>query len=525
MTRETYDNILIRGVNWVGDAVMTMPAIREVRRAHPEARISLLMRPSVSPLFDHDPHIDEIIPCHDVYHGLAGKFSLARLLQQRNFSRAYLFQNAFDAALLAFLARIPERTGYRRDGRGLLLTRGVPFDKPAQQMHHIDYYLNLLKLAGVTSVPFSSGSDSTSALPWIYLLPEERIAARQRLQALGRPVVALNPGAAYGSSKRWPAGRFADVAVRLIREKDAGVIILGGPKETGIAAEIYSGIMQRLSRAGRFDPAEVRVADFSGRTTLRELAALISEVDLLITNDSGPMHIGYAVRTPLVAIFGSTSPQHTGPVGKDVAILKKDIECSPCLKRECGRGDLKCMDMISAGEVFDAALRLIKTEKAVFFDRDGTLCRDAHYLSRMEDFELLSGVDELKLLRDRGFRLIGISNQSGIARGRVKEDFVKEVNRIFVDRYGFDAFYYCPHHPDEHCSCRKPEPGMLYDARADYAVDLKQSFMVGDKAADICLAANVGATGIHVRNGQEVQPTLTDCSAADLREVVRIICG
>jgi heptosyltransferase-2 len=267
------------------------------------------------------------------------------------------------------------------------------------------------------------------------------------------------------------------------------------------------------------------VADFSGRTTLRELAALISEVDLLITNDSGPMHIGYAVRTPLVAIFGSTSPQHTGPVGKDVALLKKDIECSPCLKRECGRGDLKCMDMISAGEVFDAALGLIKTEKAVFFDRDGTLCRDAHYLSRMEDFELLSGVDELKLLRDRGFRLIGISNQSGIARGRVKEDFVKEVNRIFVDRYGFDAFYYCPHHPDEHCSCRKPEPGMLYDARADYAVDLKQSFMVGDKAADMCLAANVGATGIHVRTGQEVQPTLTDCSAADLREVVRIICG
>ncbi|MGC2061441.1 MAG: lipopolysaccharide heptosyltransferase II [Thermodesulfovibrionales bacterium] len=516
MTPEKCDNILIRGVNWVGDAIMTMPAIRAVRRAYPEARINLLVRPSVSPLFEHDPNVDEIISYSDGYRGLSGKIRLAHLLKQRGFSRAFLLQNAFDAALISFLAGIPERVGYKRDGRGMLLTRGVPFDLPAKEMHHIDYYLNLMRKAGLDPVP---------SKPWIYLLSEERLAAGETLQPLRRPVVALNPGAAYGSSKRWPPARFAEVAVRFMRERDAGVLILGGPKETVIAAEIDHGIRQLLSDARLSGPRDIPVMNLAGKTTLRELAALISESDLLITNDSGPMHIGYAVRTPLVAIFGSTSPQHTGPVGRDAVVLKKDVDCAPCLERECRRGDLRCMDLISADEVFDAGLKLIKTERAVFFDRDGTLCRDAHYLSRMEDFELLPGMDELRLLKDRGFRLIGITNQSGIARGRVNENFVREVNNIFIGQYGFDAFYYCPHHPDEHCACRKPEPGLLYDARADHAIDLKRSFVVGDKDSDMLLAASVGATGIHVRTGQEGQSPAFDHSAADLREVVRLING
>jgi len=516
VTPEKCDNILIRGVNWVGDAVMTMPAIRAVRQAYPDAQISLLVKPSVSPLFEHDPNVDEIISYDDGYRGLSGKIRLARQLKQGCFSRAFLLQNAFDAALISFLARIPERVGYNRDGRGMLLTRGIPFDLPAKEMHHIDYYLNLLEKAGLDPVP---------SKPWIHLLPAERRAARETLQSLRRPVVALNPGAAYGSSKRWPPARFSELAVRFMQEKAAGIIILGGPKETGIAAEIEQGIRLLCSGAGVCGPADIQVMNLAGKTTLRGLAAVISEADLLITNDSGPMHIGYAVRTPLVAIFGSTSPQHTGPVGRDVVVLKKEVDCAPCFERQCRRGDLKCMEMISAEEVFDAGSKLIKTERAVFFDRDGTLCRDAHYLSRMEDFELLPGIDELRLLKDRGFRLIGITNQSGIARGKVPEDFVRKVNNIFIGQYGFDAFYYCPHHPDEHCACRKPEPGLLYDARADHAIDLKQSFMVGDKDIDMLLAASVGATGIQVRTGQEEQSPAVDHGAADLREVVKLING
>ncbi|MDA8083489.1 MAG: lipopolysaccharide heptosyltransferase II [Nitrospiraceae bacterium] len=512
MAAKKCDNILIRAVNWVGDAVMTMPAIRGVRAAFPAARISLLARSSVAPLFAHDPNIDEIIPYPESGGGLSAKAGVVRMLRRRRFNRAVLLQNAFDAALISFLAGIPERIGYNRDGRGMLLTRGVAFGREARQMHHIDYYLNLLREAGF---------NPESPKPWIYLTAGERLDARERVRRLGRPLVALNPGAAYGSSKRWPPERFAEVGARFMRERDAGVVILGGPKETAIGAEIAAGIRQRLSG----QDGEIPLMNAAGKTTLRELAALISEADLLITNDSGPMHIGYAVRTPLVAVFGSTSPQHTGPVGKDVVVVKKDVACSPCFERECGRGDLRCMDRISANEVFDAGAGLIKTGRAVFFDRDGTLCRDAHYLSRMEDFEILPGIGRLRELKDRGFSLIGVSNQSGIARGKIDEGFVKRVNAIFMGEYGFDAFYYCPHHPDDHCACRKPEPGLLLDARSDHNIDLKRSFVVGDKEIDMLLASAVGAAGIHVRTGQEETAPSADYVAGGLDEVVRIING
>jgi len=516
VTAEKCDNILVRGVNWVGDAVMTMPALRALRRAHPGSRISLLVRPSVSPLFEHDPTIDEIIVYSEEYAGIAGRLKLARMLRKRNFCRAFLLQNAIDAAALAFLAGIPKRTGYSRDGRGFLLTEAVAFDAHARGLHHIDYYLTLLSRVGI---------DAGTSAPWIFLLTEERLKARETLRGLRRPVIALNPGAAYGSSKRWPPERFAEVAVRTILEAGGSVVILGGPSETRISREVIDKIDAALPAQGKGGDGSSTVLDLAGKTTLRELAALIAESDILITNDSGPMHIGYAVGTPLVAIFGSTSPEHTGPVGRDTIVIRKPLECAPCFERTCRRGDLKCMDMISSGEVFRAALTLLKPERAVFFDRDGTLCRDAHYLSRMEDFEILPGAEELKVLKNRGFRLIGVTNQSGIARGRVDEKFVRQVNAVFIDRYGFDSFYFCPHHPDDHCSCRKPEPGMLLQARADYAIDLKRSFVVGDKEIDMLLAASVGAHGIHVKTGQEDHAPSNDSIAEDLHEVIRIVSG
>jgi heptosyltransferase-2 len=167
--------------------------------------------------------------------------------------------------------------------------------------------------------------------------------------------------------------------------------------------------------------------------------------------------------------------------------------------------------------------RLVKTGRAVFFDRDGTLCRDADYLSRIEDLEIFPEVKGLAGLKEKGYSLIGVSNQSGIARGIVGEDFVKKVNAIFTDEYGFDGFYYCPHHPDEHCSCRKPEPGLLLRARNDFGIDLKRSFVVGDKESDMLLAKAVGAGAIHVATGKESLYPFADYSARDLNSVVEII--
>jgi heptosyltransferase-2 len=504
------NNILVRGVNWIGDAIMTMPALRALRRANPDAKITLLVKPWVSPLFENDPSVDSIIHYSEEHRGILGKLKLAREIRRYGFCEAVLFQNALDAAILAFVAGIPERIGYSRDGRRLLLTKAVPYDRNSENVHHIEYYLNLLVKAGFAA---------EKSLPWIYLTLEERLQARERVKALKRPLIAINPGATYGSSKRWHPQRFAEVAWKIINELGGSVVILGGSSEAAIAGEI-AGLLAAADTLHTRDPRHLVLA---GKTGLRDLAAVISESDVIVTNDSGPMHVGYAVGTPVVAIFGSTSPEATGPAGEGNIVIKKTLDCSPCFERECERGDLKCMDLITPADVFDAVQRLVKTRRAVFFDRDGTLCRDTDYLSRMEDLEIFPEVKGLTGLKEKGYALIGVSNQSGIARGIIGEDFVKEVNAIFTGEYGFDGFYYCPHHPDEHCFCRKPEPGLLVRARNDFGIDLKRSFVVGDKEADMLLAKAVGAGAIHLATGKEPVSPIADYSANDLNGVVDII--
>ena len=488
---------------------MTLPALRALRLSNPGAKISLLVKPWVSPIFEKDPNVDELIIYSADYGGLRGRIRLAAQLRRQGFRHAVLFQNAFDAALIALLAGIPERTGYSRDARRLLLTKAVPFDKYAAGLHHIGYYLSLLERAGYVM-------KSSRPRPWIYLSLEERLEARKKLAGLSRPVTGINPGAAYGSSKRWPPGRFAEVAKRVVDELGGSVVIFGGPSETEIAGEILKAI-----RAGNGEAERVRM--MAGRTGLRELIALLSEVDVLVTNDSGPMHIGYAVGTPVVAVFGSTSPELTGPVGFDDVVISKNVDCAPCFERTCLKGNMKCMDLVTSEEVFDAVKRTVRSQKAVFFDRDGTLCKDADYLRRMDDFEVFCDIDSLNLLKKQGYRLIGISNQSGIARGLVSEDFVKQVNDIFVEKYGFDGFYYCPHHPDEKCPCRKPEPGLLFQAGHDYCVDFRKSFVVGDKDLDMRLARAVGARGILVLTGKDRVSPFADYTARNLKEAVEII--
>lgn len=510
MSLSDCDNILVRGVNWIGDAVMTMPAVRALRRAKPSSKITLLVKPGIAPLFEKDPNIDELILYTEEYRGISGRLKLARKIRGRGFCAAVLLQNAIDAAIVTFLAGIPARVGYGRDARGFLLTQAIPFDEEAKRLHHIDYYLNLVEKAGLPA---------EESPAWLYLSLQERLAARVALDALKRPVVAINPGAAYGSSKRWPPERFADTAKKVIEELDGSAVILGGPAETGIAAEIVGTLTKSLPER----PLPGRLLSVAGKTSIRELAALISESDILLTNDSGPMHIGYAVGTPVAGIFGSTSPRMTGPAGLRDIVIKKELDCAPCFERECRRKDLKCMDLITSEEVFSSIGRLLCARRAVFFDRDGTLCRDADYLCRMEDLEIFPGTVGLKRLKERGFLLIGVSNQSGIARGIVEEGFVKRVHGIFTTQYGFDGFYFCPHGPDEHCSCRKPEPGLLYRARAEHRIDLRRSFVVGDKEADMLLAKTVGARSVLVKTGKEAFSPHADYIAEDLEGVVEMI--
>lgn len=508
MFDKTCKNLLVRGVNWIGDAVMTMPALKALRKELPDTKISLLVKPWVAPLFENNPFIDDIILYEDKYYSISGKFRLSSVLRTKSFCSSILFQNAFDAALIAFLSGIPQRIGYNRDLRGFLLTDSIPFNNDDRKIHHIEYYLNILRQAGI---------NAEFSLPYIYLSLNERLRARDALMGLKRPVVGVNPGASYGSTKRWQPEKFAEVTRRIISELGGSVVIFGGQSETGIAEEIAS--------KSQITNVKSQILTMTGKTDLRELSALISECDTLLTNDSGPMHIGYAVRTPLVAIFGSTDPELTGPVGIGNTVIRKNTDCSPCFERTCSRNKMDCMDAITADEVFDAIERSIPKNKAVFFDRDGTLCKDAEYLNSFDNLEIFKEVSELIHLKDKGYKLIGVSNQSGIARGIVDEKFTREVNNIFIEQYGFDDFYYCPHRPDEHCPCRKPEPEMILRARAEHGIDLKQSYVIGDKELDMLLAKSAGAKGILVLTGQGAESANADYVAKDLNEAVKWILG
>jgi heptosyltransferase-2 len=532
MLDKSCKNLLVRGVNWIGDAVMTLPALRALRKALPEAKISLLVKPWVSAIFERDPNVDEIIPYNDVHRSIFGKMKLSRMLNKKGFSCAILFQNAFDAAFITFLAGIKERAGYNRDGRGFLLTEAVKVPQKETNMHHIYYYLNLLEQLGI---------DAKYSDPYIYLSLDERLFARNLLKEMKRPILGINPGAEYGAAKRWFPERFAEIASWFIKDTNGSVVIFGSKKEEDISQRIEYFINQQQSEKQSKEQSAVNIhqsfnsslitrhslLNLAGKTSLRELISLISECDVFVTNDSGPLHISYAVGTPMVAIFGSTDPELTGPpsstIGNSNLVVTHKFSCSPCFERTCRNNDLRCMYAITSDDVYLGIKKILPGRSAVFFDRDGTLCRDVGYLDKYDDFQIVTDIDTVRLLKERGFKLIGVSNQSGIARGLIREDFVREVNTIFIERYGFDDFYYCPHHPEEHCPCRKPEPGMVLSARAQHGINLKKSFVVGDKESDMLLAKAIGAKGIFVKTGQDKESASADYEAGNLKEAVNFI--
>ena len=336
-------SLLVRATNWLGDAVMTTPALAGVREAFPDARIVLLARPLVAELFRHHPDVDEVMVYERPgrHEGALGRLRLAGELRRRRFDGALLLQNAFDAALIAFLGRVPERAGYPTDGRRILLTLPVPLTPGILKRHEVEYYLCLLDGLGIPR-PVPASLKLTVA-------EEEKEALATRLALLGiergAPIVAINPGATYGSAKRWYPDRFAAVADALSAEWGAGVVVVGSTAEAPLAGEIGAAM--------RTPPVNL-----AGKTTVRELMALLSLSSFLVTNDSGPMHIGAAFGVPLVAIFGPTDWRRTSPWTFHAKVVRVDIDCSPCRDRTCDRGH-ECMLGVTPEMVIDAARQLL----------------------------------------------------------------------------------------------------------------------------------------------------------------------
>jgi heptosyltransferase-2 len=335
--------LLIRSTNWIGDAVMTTPAVRAIRKGFPNAHISILAKPWVAPVFENSEHIDRLLIYDGErrHKGVLGKFRLARDLKKYYFDAAILLQNAFEAALIAFLAGIPLRIGYSRDARRLLLTHAIPCTHEIKTKHQTEYYLNILHEIGIDQ----DNRDLYLKLNQGDRFRAEKILLKQHL-SLDEKIIGINPGATYGPAKQWPADRYAHLADRILAFSEARVIIFGGPGDK-ILGQKMSGKMQH------------RPVDLSGKTSLGEAMALIERCQLFITNDSGLMHVAAALDVPLVAIFGSTNAVATGPIGLNSRVVQAGVPCSPCLNSECPEGHLKCMDQIDVDRVFDVVKEML----------------------------------------------------------------------------------------------------------------------------------------------------------------------
>ncbi len=532
--------ILVRATNWIGDAVLTTPALLAIRKGFPQAKIALLAKPAIAELLHHHPAVDEIVLYRDPgpHTGLGGKLTLAQLLRRGRYDLAILLQNAFEAAAITALAGIPNRYGYTTDGRSFLLTHRVLLTPKIRRKHQVQYYLELLRPLGIPVVP---------AAPMLRTTPGEDATVVEQLQAFGvkpeQVVIGLNPGSVYGSAKRWLPERFAQAADRLAAEHGACVLIFGGRGEEELGHAI-AGMMTA--------PTIV----LSGHTTVRQLMALIKRCRLFITNDTGPMHVAAAFGVPLVAIFGPTNPATTSPFGRGYELVRHPVECSPCLLRECPI-DHRCMQGISVDMVHAAAVRqlaLQNTESAnqssfsghpsqgkapvVYLDRDGTLNFDPGYLNQPDHLRLLSGVGQaVARLNRAGFKTVVVSNQSGVSRGLITKEQLDAVHQrlcelLAQDGARVDGIYVCTHLPEEACSCRKPASGLVIRAQRELGLASDHAIVIGDKASDMELARNIGATAIFVLSGnhsEEEQARMTDRSlvpdhvARDLAEAVKWI--
>ncbi|MBI4854177.1 MAG: lipopolysaccharide heptosyltransferase II [Acidobacteria bacterium] len=339
---KSIENILVRGTNWVGDSIITIAALRELRRIFPQARISLLVKPWVSGIFEDLECVNEVIKYEK--ESLIKKI---KNLQKKNFDLVVLFQNAFEAAVIAFGSRAEFRVGFPTEFRGFLLTHPLNLSTKILSLHQIYYYLHIVSqmeegLFGKSQVDFQNLN---------YQLPvreERKISIKEKLKEFSidtsKKLVAINPGATNSRAKRWPLDRFAELADRLVIA-GVEVVFIGAATELDITEAIIKKMEQR---------AKI----LTGKTSLSESIAFLSICDALISNDTGPAYISAALDRPTLTIFGPTDDKMIHPFGKQAEIIRNKVDCSPCMLRDCPI-DHRCMTQISVQMVLLRTLTIL----------------------------------------------------------------------------------------------------------------------------------------------------------------------
>ncbi|MDQ2855129.1 MAG: lipopolysaccharide heptosyltransferase II [Acidobacteriota bacterium] len=345
---ENLKRVVVRGTNWVGDTVMTVPALRALRRLLPEAHITLATRPFAKGLFTGAQFIDDLLVCDHGSSLFAKILGQAREWRSRHFDLAILFPNSFEAAAVAWLGGAHVRMGYATERRGFLLSHHLEVPAWRATRHETFYYLNIIAeleqlLAGRTTILEQEpaiGLDVTDSRQ------AEAVAfLRQQGVHEGRPLIALCPGSINSRAKRWPAERFASLADRFIEELGADVVLIGSAEELDVSLDVS----QRMRRKSIM---------LTGKTELDLAVAVLNEVDLLVTNDTGPAHIAAALDRPTLVIFGPTNPLTTRPLSSLAEIVRYPPDCAPCMLRDCPI-DHRCMTAITPEDIFDRAVKML----------------------------------------------------------------------------------------------------------------------------------------------------------------------
>jgi heptosyltransferase-2 len=344
--RKEIERVVVRGTNWVGDSVMTVPALRALRKVLPNAKITLVLRPSAKGLFIDADFVDEVL----VYdrRNFLSPFSQVREWRKHHFDLAILFQNAFEAALIPFLAGIPLRLGYATEARERLLTHPIPVPEWRSSRHEVFYYLYLITALEQFLYQTSSicEGEPDAALE---ISSERKTEAARLLNSFGvteeKSIVALCPGSINSRAKRWSAESFARLADRLITD-GRQVVIVGSPRELDVTNEVTSRM-------------KLKPIVLTGKTTIDELTAILGLSDLLITNDTGPAHIAAALGRPTLVMFGPTNPLTTRPFSGQAEIIRHPPDCAPCMLRDCPI-DHRCMTAITVDEVMEQSQTILK---------------------------------------------------------------------------------------------------------------------------------------------------------------------
>jgi heptosyltransferase-2 len=334
--------LLFKGNNWLGDVIMSLPAIYFAKKVFTRVHIAVLTDPNYAELYQSQSYIDEVVT-YRLERGIKRLKSMSRIAKKlKGFDCAIIFPRSFSSAFMVYLAGIPRRIGYKGDMRAALLTDAVEREEVVKNIHRVYYFLNLL-------TPIYKGKIKPR-MPELGIPLHLKKWAQQQIRK-DKIVVGFNPGAIYGSAKMWDIEKFAKVARLLIKSHNVKIVVFGSQSEIELSEKFCHLVNGKDS-----------LINFTGKTSVLQLCALIDRCSLFITNDTGAMHVADALGVPIVAIFGSTDPYTTSPYGVKKTIIRHKVECAPCLLKKCPK-DHKCMRLVRVDEVYDAAVKWLEKTK------------------------------------------------------------------------------------------------------------------------------------------------------------------